>query len=118
MAAVRHLGFCKIRNFNTGLVRRANMCHRAKCCADRSVDLIKVRTTTVSFRLSFIRCDRYIDNGDWTLVRCDRFNCWLPTPLTTAEFPVLYYLVTMGNSKEMCRSARAVTVSQWRAKPY
>jgi len=60
------------------------------------VDLIMVRTTTVSFRLSFIRCDRYTDDGDWTLERCDRFKRWLPTPLTTAEYSVLYYLATMG----------------------
>ena len=63
------------------------------------VDLIMVRTTTVSFRLSFISCDDYTDDGDWTLVRCDRFYCWLSTPLTTAEYSVLYYLATVGNSK-------------------
>jgi len=49
----------------------------------------------------------------------------LPTPLTAAEFSVLYYLVTMGNNKvhslertRRCAGPRAVTVLQWRAKPY
>jgi len=36
MAALRHHGFLKVRNFNCWSGRRGNMRHHAKCCADRS----------------------------------------------------------------------------------
>jgi len=42
MAVVRHLGFCKSSKFQP--VRRANMRHHAKCCANRSNKLTKQST--------------------------------------------------------------------------
>ena len=37
MAAVGHLKFTKVENFNCRTVRRTNVCHRAKFCADRTI---------------------------------------------------------------------------------